>query len=102
MLTGVVTILVAQVTKGWISALLVLAGVIAIQQLEGHVLQPLLLGSLDRVHALAVVLAVSSGAVIGGVAAALIAVPLVVVATPSWCTSPAVTTPRYRPGERDA
>jgi predicted PurR-regulated permease PerM len=79
MLTGIVAILVALVTKGWVSALLVLAGVIAIQQLEGHVLQPLVLGRLVRVHALAVVLAVTSGAVIAGVAGALIAVPLVAV-----------------------
>jgi hypothetical protein len=47
---------------------------IAIQQFEGHELQPLVLGRLVRVHALAVVLAVTSGAVTGGVAGALIAV----------------------------
>jgi predicted PurR-regulated permease PerM len=78
-LTGVVAVLVALVTKGLVSALLVLAGVIAIQQLEGHVLQPLVLGRLVRVHALAVVLAVTGGAVVAGVAGALIAVPLVAV-----------------------
>jgi predicted PurR-regulated permease PerM len=76
---GAVAILVALVTKGLVTALLVLAGVIAVFQLEGHVLQPFVLGRLVRVHPLAIVLAVTGGALVAGVAGALVAVPLVAV-----------------------
>jgi len=78
-LTGVVAVLVALVTKGLVTALLVAAGVIAVFQIEGHVLQPFVLGRLVRVHPLAVVLAVTGGALVAGVAGALVAVPLVAV-----------------------
>jgi len=77
--TGAVAVLVALVTKGPVTAVFALAGVIAVFQLEGHVLQPFVLGRLVRIHALAVVLAVTGGALVAGVAGALIAVPLVAV-----------------------
>jgi putative heme transporter len=76
---GVVAVLVALVTKGFITALLVLAIVIAVQQLEGHVLQPVLMGRAVALHPLAVVLAVAGGVVIAGIVGALLAVPLVAV-----------------------
>jgi hypothetical protein len=53
-----------------------LAGVIAVQQLEAHVLQPFLLGRMVRVHPLAVILAVASGVFLAGIPGALVAVPL--------------------------
>ncbi len=78
--TGAVAVLVALVTKGWVTALLVLAGIIAVQQLEGHILQPFVLGRFVRVHPLAVVLAITAGAVLGGIGGAVIAVPIVAIA----------------------
>jgi predicted PurR-regulated permease PerM len=78
-IAGVVAVLVALVTKGIVTALLVLAIVIAVQQLEGHVLQPLLMGRAVALHPLAVVLAVAGGVVIAGIVGALLAVPLVAV-----------------------
>jgi predicted PurR-regulated permease PerM len=56
-----------------------LAGVIGVQQLEGHVLQPFLMGRLVRVHPLAVVVVIAIGGLVAGVFGALIAVPLTAI-----------------------
>ncbi|CAA9217095.1 MAG: FIG01121868: Possible membrane protein, Rv0205, partial [uncultured Blastococcus sp.] len=74
-LAGTVAVLVALVSDGPITALIALGIVVAVMQLEGHVLQPLLLGRAVRVHPLAVVLAIAAGLFIGGIFGALIAVP---------------------------
>ncbi|WP_246256811.1 AI-2E family transporter [Amycolatopsis anabasis] len=76
---GTVAVLIALVTKGFITALIVLAVVIGVMQLESHVLQPLLLGRAVRLHPLAVVLAITGGLVAAGIAGALLAVPLLAV-----------------------
>ena len=76
-LAGSVAVLVALVSVGPIKALIALAIVVAVMQLEGHVLQPLLLGRAVHVHPLAVVLAIAAGLLIGGIFGALIAVPIV-------------------------
>ncbi|GAB2739563.1 AI-2E family transporter [Salinifilum aidingensis] len=77
--SGTVAVLVALVTKGWLVAVIVLGVVLLVQQLEGNVLQPLLLGRAVRIHALGVVLAISVGVVIAGIVGALLAVPVVAV-----------------------
>ncbi|MBN3930459.1 AI-2E family transporter [Streptomyces verrucosisporus] len=77
--SGALAVVVAFVANGVVSALLVLAVVLAVQQLEGHVLQPLILGRLVRVHPLGVVLAVTGGSLIAGIPGAVTAVPLVAV-----------------------
>lgn len=74
---GSVAVLVALVDSGPVTALLMLGGVVLVQQLEGHVLQPFLMGRFVSVHPLGVVLAIGAGIVTAGVAGALIAVPLV-------------------------
>jgi putative heme transporter len=79
-LAGSVAVLVALVTKGPITALIALAIVVAVMQLEGHVLQPLLLGKAVHVHPLAVVLAIAAGLLVAGIFGALIAVPVVACA----------------------
>jgi predicted PurR-regulated permease PerM len=76
-LAGSVAVLVALVSVGPIKALIALAVVVLVMQLEGHVLQPLLLGRAVHVHPLAVVLAIAAGLLVGGIFGALIAVPLV-------------------------
>jgi predicted PurR-regulated permease PerM len=76
-LAGSVAVLVALVSVGPIKALIALAIVILVMQLEGHVLQPLLLGRAVHVHPLAIVLAIAAGLLIAGVFGALIAVPTV-------------------------
>ncbi|MGD9531892.1 MAG: AI-2E family transporter [Pseudonocardia sp.] len=76
---GAVAVLIAFVANGVVSALIVLAVVIAVMQLESHVLQPLLLGRAVKLHPLAVVLAIATGLLVGGIAGALLAVPLLAV-----------------------
>jgi predicted PurR-regulated permease PerM len=78
-LTGAVAVLIALVANGPVAALIILGVVLAVQQLEGNVLQPLLLGRAVQLHALAVVLAVAAGVVIAGIPGALLAVPLLAV-----------------------
>ena len=77
--TGAVAVLVALVADGPVSALIVLAIVIAVQQLEGHVLQPLIMGRAVALHPLAVILAIAAGIVVAGIVGGLIAVPLLAV-----------------------
>lgn len=76
---GTVAVLIALVANGFISALIVLAIVIGVMQLEGHVLQPWLLGRAVRLHPLAVVLAIATGLIAAGIAGALLSVPLLAV-----------------------
>ncbi|MEV6601097.1 AI-2E family transporter [Actinoplanes sp. NPDC051346] len=78
-ITGAVAVLVALVANGPVSALIVLAIVIAVQQLEGHVLQPLIMGRAVALHPLAVILAIATGIVVAGIVGGLIAVPLLAV-----------------------
>jgi predicted PurR-regulated permease PerM len=80
LLSGSVAVLVTLVTKGPIQALIVLGIVIAVQQIEGHVLQPFLTGRAVALHPLAVVLSIAAGSVLGGIFGALMAVPSVAVA----------------------
>jgi putative heme transporter len=77
--SGAVAVLVALVTNGWVAALIVLGVVLAVQQLEGNVMQPLILGRAVQLHALAVVLAISAGVVVAGIPGALLSVPLIAV-----------------------
>ena len=74
---GFLAVVVALLAKGWIYALITLALIIAVQQLEGHVLQPLVMGRAVSIHPLAVVLAIAGGAVLAGIVGALLAVPTV-------------------------
>lgn len=78
-ISGVAAIAVALVFEGPVSALLMLGGVLGVQQLEGHVLQPFLMGRFVRVHPLAVVVVIAIGALVAGVFGALIAVPLTAI-----------------------
>lgn len=65
--------------NGFVASLIVLAIVIAVMQLESHILQPWLLGRAVRLHPLAVVLAITAGLVAAGIPGALLAVPLLAV-----------------------
>lgn len=80
-LTGAIAVLIALVANGLPTALIVLGVVLGVQQLESHVLQPLLMGRAVRLHPLAVALAVAAGVVIAGITGALLAVPLLAVLT---------------------
>ena len=94
--TGAIAVLVALITYDIWIALIMLGIVLLVQQLEGHVLQPLVMGTAVEVHPLAVVLAVAGGSMIAGIPGALFAVPVVAtlnsmikyIASGHWRTTP--------------
>lgn len=73
---GTVATLVTLVSVGTTEALIVLAAVIAIQQLEGNVLEPFILSRVMQLHPVVVLLALTAGAVTAGLAGAFLAVPV--------------------------
>jgi predicted PurR-regulated permease PerM len=77
---GTVAILVALVDQGPVTALFMLGGVILVQQIEGHVLQPFLMGRWVSVHPLGVIVAIGCGVLVAGIPGALVAVPLAAAA----------------------
>ncbi len=83
-LSGLIAVLIALVAKGPVTALILLGVVLLVQQVEGHILQPLLLGRAVKVHPLAIVFGIATGTLLAGIIGALLAVPIVaVVATVS-------------------
>lgn len=78
---GALAVLVALVGNGFTTALIVLAIIIAVQQLEGNVLQPVLQSRTMKLHAVIVLLAVTGGGTIYGITGAFLAVPVVAVVT---------------------
>jgi predicted PurR-regulated permease PerM len=108
--SGAVAVLVALVTVGPVKALILLAVVIAVQQLEGHVLQPLIMGRAVALHPLAVILAIATGVVTAGIVGGLVAVPLLAVANtairylaahPTGEPTPDHTPPGTEPTDKD-
>jgi putative heme transporter len=79
LVSGSVAVLVALVSGGPIEALIMLAIVVGVQQIEAHALQPFLLGRAVQVHPLGVILAIAAGVLLAGIVGALFAVPLVAV-----------------------
>jgi len=95
-LTGAVAVFIALVYLGPLPALIMLGIVLLVQQVEGHILQPLVMGSAVKVHPLAVVFAVAAGSFLAGIPGALFAVPVIAVgnvvvkyiASGEWKTTP--------------
>lgn len=79
-IAGVIAALVALVTNGLVPALIVVAIVVVVNQLEGNLLQPVVLGKSLALHELVVLVALTTGTVLGGIVGTLIAVPLTAVA----------------------
>ena len=77
--SGTVAVLVALVAVGPFKALLMLAVIIVVQQIEAHVLQPFLMGRFVSVHPLGVIVAIALGVIVAGIPGALIAVPFAAV-----------------------
>ncbi|OMC22411.1 AI-2E family transporter [Mycobacterium sp. SP-6446] len=77
LVSGLLAVVVALLAKGIVYALITLGLLIAVNQLEAHLLQPLVMGRAVSIHPLAVVLAISTGGVLAGIVGALLAVPTV-------------------------
>lgn len=76
---GAAAVLVALVSGGMTDALLVLAAIVVVQQLEGNVLYPVVVGPRLRLHPIVVLTAVAAGGTIAGIAGAFLAVPAATV-----------------------
>lgn len=74
---GIAAVGIALVFNGWVHALIMLGIVILVQQLESHLLHPLLTGSAVKVHPLGVILGVTAGSAVAGIAGAFFAVPFI-------------------------
>ncbi len=109
---GGVAVLVALVSEGFVAALIVLAIIIVVQQLEGNVFAPILQGRSLQLHAAVVILAVIAGGSLAGITGAFLAVPIAALIAITWRyarerldqdpedtadTSPAADGPRTKP-----
>lgn len=77
--TGSIAVVVALIFNGWVGALLMLGVVLFVQFVEGHLLQPFLVGRAVKIHPLVIVFAVAAGSLLAGIPGALFAVPIVAV-----------------------
>ncbi len=75
--SGFLAVIVALLAKGFVYALITLGLLVAVNQLEAHILQPLVMGRAVSIHPLAVVLAIATGGVLAGIVGALLSVPTV-------------------------
>jgi predicted PurR-regulated permease PerM len=84
LVAGALAILVTLGTKGWIAAVILLAIFLAENQIESHLLQPLVVGRIVRLHPLAIILVLAVGGVIAGIAGAIVAVPAAASISYAW------------------
>jgi putative heme transporter len=75
--SGFLAVIVALLAKGFVYGLITLGLLVAVNQLEAHILQPLVMGRAVSIHPLAIVVAISSGGVLAGIVGALLSVPTV-------------------------
>ncbi|WP_246468934.1 AI-2E family transporter [Arthrobacter ipis] len=80
LVTGAIAVLLALVAIGPVSALIMLGIVLLVQQLESHILQPLVMGKAVALHPVAVILSVAAGSYLAGIPGALFSVPILAVA----------------------
>ncbi|WP_097253444.1 AI-2E family transporter [Streptomyces sp. Ag109_G2-15] len=79
-LSGAISVLVALADRGFVIALWALGVVLAVQVLEGHVLQPMIQSRTVQMHPAVVMLAITAGASVAGILGMLLAVPLTAAA----------------------
>ena len=96
-LAGLVAALVALVDGGFVTALLVVGATILVQQIEGNLLQPLILERAVRLHPLVTVVAVGAGLLVGGLLGAFLSVPLVAIAAQTANYYRTRNTPEFQP-----
>ncbi|MDR0284724.1 MAG: AI-2E family transporter [Propionibacteriaceae bacterium] len=79
-LAGCLAAALAFVSGGWVSAVIMIAVTVLVVEIEGHFLQPLLLGKAAKLHPLAVLLGLAAGATIAGIVGALLVIPVLAFA----------------------
>jgi predicted PurR-regulated permease PerM len=81
---GALAIGVTLATKGWVAAVILLVVFLLENQLDGHLLQPQVVGRIIRLHPLAVILVLAVGGVLAGIPGAVVAVPTAAAITRAW------------------
>lgn len=76
---GILAALVALVTNGWVVALIVLGIVVLVNQLEGNLLQPVVMAQSLKIHPLVILVALTAGTILGGIVGAVLSVPIAAV-----------------------
>ncbi len=84
LISGGLAVFVAAGTKGLAAGIVVLVVLVVEHQVEGHLLQPFIMGRYVRLHPLAIVLVLAIGTVLGGIVGALLAVPVAAVVHAAW------------------
>ncbi|WP_205781323.1 AI-2E family transporter [Planctomonas deserti] len=79
-LAGILAALVALVANGPVAALFVLGVVVLVNQLEGNLLQPIIMARSLKLHALVILVALTAGTILGGIVGAVLSVPIAAVA----------------------
>ena len=79
-LAGIVASLVALVTQGPLEAAIIAGAILVIQQVEGDVLQPVVMGRAVKLHPVVILVALTAGSILGGVIGGFLAVPIAAVA----------------------
>ena len=97
LVVGALAILVTLGTKGWIAAVILLGVFLLEHQIEGHLLQPLVVGRIVRLHPLAIILVLAVGGIVAGIPGAIVAVPAAAAISYAW---PHLR--RERPGRAEA
>jgi predicted PurR-regulated permease PerM len=81
LIAGTLAILIVLAAKGLIAAVIVLGVLVLMNQLDGHLLQPQVVGKMVRLHPLAVILVLAVAGLVAGIAGAVVAVPITAAIT---------------------
>jgi predicted PurR-regulated permease PerM len=81
LIAGTLAILIVLAAKGLIAAVIVLGVLVLMNQLDGHLLQPQVVGKMVRLHPLAVILVLAVAGLVAGIAGAVVAVPVTAAIT---------------------
>ena len=84
LVVGALAIVITLATKGWIAAVILLAVFLAENQIESHLLQPLVVGRIVRLHPLAIIVVLAIGGIVAGIPGAIVAVPTAAVISYAW------------------
>ena len=84
LVVGALAITVTLATTGYVAALILLAVFLAENQLESHLLQPLVVGRIVRLHPLAIIVVLAVGGIVAGIPGAIVAVPTAAVISYAW------------------
>jgi len=99
LIVGALAILITLATQGWLAAVILLAVFLVENQIESHLLQPLIIGRAVRLHPLEIIIVLAVGGIVAGIPGAIVAVPTAAVVSAAWRSS---QEPRWRepPGDR--